>query len=102
MMISTLQKHSIAKALFVVFIFTAVMLGVSTLGASPAHAQTTQLFEGGLPGPNMDTFFGDNFGDNFPFGYGGGPRTPTPPDTSGIIERVFTRINLLFDRLFNR
>lgn len=74
---------------------TLLFLGI-LFAARPAHAQSTSLFPNGVSGPNID------FGDNFPFGYGGGPRTPTPPDTAGIIDRVFTRINAIFNRLFNR
>src|SRR3990167_8463763 len=76
----------IAALLFVGIIFIAK--------PTPAHAQTSQLFPNGVPGPD--------FGDNFPFGYGGGPRLPDVPNGSTIVERIFERINSLFGRLFNR
>ena len=95
MTISTLQKSSIAKALVAALLMT-IVLGVFLFGPQRAHAQSAQIFENGIPMPNID------FGNNFPFGYGGGPRVPTPPDTSRIINRIFVRVNALFDRLLNR
>lgn len=61
---------------------------------TPAHAQSSSFSTSSLPRLNMPS--------DFPFGYGGGPRMPTLPDTSGIISRAFSRINAIFNRLFNR
>ncbi|OGG51391.1 hypothetical protein A2704_03420 [Candidatus Kaiserbacteria bacterium RIFCSPHIGHO2_01_FULL_54_36b] len=88
---TTLLARGYAAFMIAVLLF----LGVAFIAMPvPAHAQTSQLFPNGVPGPD--------FGDDFPFGYGGGPRLPNVPNGSTIVEQVFERINAMFDRLFNR
>ena len=77
-----------------------LVVGIISI-ARPAQAQGVQYSEGNMQRPNSNA----SFGTNFPFGYGGGPRVPTPPmspNAAVIVSRVIASINSILNRLFNR
>jgi hypothetical protein len=97
MMYSEGQERS--KNVFRVYVcavLALVLLFMSVSIARPAHAQ----------GAEQNASHSSNFPPpDFPFGYGGGPRGPTPPPSPNaavIVGQVISRINAMLARLFNR
>lgn len=77
--------------------FVIVFAGV-TLGASTAHAQRASQLEN-VPAPDVAQPRPPR-DPQPPFGYGGGPRAPRPPDLTPNLRDIFERIRAFLDRLF--
>jgi hypothetical protein len=100
MTILALQKNSIEKTLIVALLIS-VVFAIFLFGTQRAHAQSASLLDNGPTAPNID------FGNHFPFGYGGGPRVsipPIPPRVNDLLRnlpgRILDQINSIFDRVF--